>query len=85
MSTLNDKVRQAIEDLHLREPKIDVRGGPPAIFATVVSGSFSGVDEAERQRQVWDSLRRTLNEDERVAVEFVFTIAPDDPDVEAEE
>ena len=37
------------------------------------------MDEAERQRQVWDSLRRTISADEQVAVEFVFIVAPDDP------
>ena len=36
------------------------------------------LDEAERQRQVWTALRGSLSDEERVAIEFVFTIAPEE-------
>ncbi len=80
MTTLSEKVQHAIQSLNLDQPKIQVHGAPNSVFATVVSSSFSGVNEAERQRRVWEALRQSLDEHERVAVEFVFTIAPDDPE-----
>jgi hypothetical protein len=56
-----------------------VQGTAGSIFATITSKAFSGVEEAERQRRVWQVLRESLDENERQAVEFVFTESPDDP------
>jgi|GEM_PF-4029586 len=76
MSDLKDKV---VEALQMLDPaaKIDVQG-TGTVVATMVSGSFAGVDEAERQKRVWDSLQGTLTVAERLAVEFVFTVTPDE-------
>lgn len=78
-TTLTDKIRQALLSLNLKDAIIDVQGTSASIFARVSSRSFNGVEEAERQRRVWQVLRETLDESERVAVEFVFTDSPDDP------
>jgi acid stress-induced BolA-like protein IbaG/YrbA len=77
--TLTDKVRQALQSLKLDGATIDVESAAPSIFATVTSRAFNGVEEAERQRRVWQVLRESLDESERQAVEFVFTESPDDP------
>lgn len=55
-----------------REVRVDER----ALVATLVSSSFAGVDEAERQEQVWRHLRENLSADELRSVEFVLTDAP---------
>ncbi len=34
------------------------------------------MDEAERQKRVWEALLVALTPEEQVAVEFVFTFAP---------
>lgn len=77
--TLTDKVREALQSLNLEDATIDVQGAAASIFATVTSRAFNGVEEAERQRRVWQVLREYLDESERQAVEFVFTESPDDP------
>ncbi|MCA9643931.1 MAG: hypothetical protein H6718_16155 [Polyangiaceae bacterium] len=78
MADLSEKITAALRDLELEAPQIDVHGIDRSIIATVVSGSFSGMDEAERQKMVWHALRQSLNDQERLAVEFVFTVAPDE-------
>lgn len=52
--------------------------GNGTLIATVVSGSFVGQDEAQRQARVWSLLRdRHRNEPHRLQnVEFIFTNAP---------
>lgn len=77
--TLPDKVRRALQSLNLKDATIEVEGTAASIFATVTSRAFNGVEEAERQRRVWQVLRESLDETERQAVEFVFTESPDDP------
>ncbi len=78
MPDLSTKVRSALQGLDLKSPQIDVQGSTGSIIATVVSGSFTGMDEAERQKQVWGALRSNLSDEESLAVEFVFTIAPEE-------
>lgn len=73
------KVKEALKTLDLKEPVIEVDGPPGGWFVTVTSKSFSGIDEAERQRRVWQALRDSLDESERTTIEFVFTESPDDP------
>jgi stress-induced morphogen len=52
--------------------------GNGTLIATVVSGSFAGQDEAQRQAAVWSLLRdRHRDEPHRLQnVEFIFTNAP---------
>lgn len=85
MADLEGKIKTALEGLRLDKPAIDVHGSVGSVIATVVSGSFSGMDEAERQKRVWDVLRSNLSDEERLAVEFVFTIAPEEQEQNGEE
>lgn len=78
MADLNDKIRKTLGDLGLEEPTISVDSIDRSVIATILSRSFSGMDEAERQKMVWRALRQNLDDHERVAVEFVFTVAPDE-------
>ncbi len=54
--------------------------GNGTLIATVVSGSFAGQDEAQRQATVWSLLRdRHRDEPQRLQnIEFIFTNAPDE-------
>ncbi|MBL4685701.1 MAG: hypothetical protein JKY37_13995 [Nannocystaceae bacterium] len=84
MSDLTQKVADTLWGLKLESPEIEVHDSGGAIFATVVSGSFTDVDEAERQKQVWAALRGSLSDAERVVIEFVFTIAPGEKEAKGE-
>jgi len=81
MLNLEKKVGDTLHGLGLENPEIEVYTSGGSVFATVVSGSFTNMDEAERQRQIWTALRGSLSGEERLAIEFVFTIAPDEKDI----
>ena len=49
MAELETKLTAALRGLGLATPEIEIHKLGPTIMATVVSGTFSGMDEAERQ------------------------------------
>jgi len=59
----------------IRDPAIDMRWEGIKLVARVVSPSFEGIDEAERQAVIWDLLEQLPAEDRR-RIEFVFTDSP---------
>jgi hypothetical protein len=46
------------------------------LFVSMVSPSFEEMDEADRQELAWESVYKTLTEDENYTIEFIFTEAP---------
>lgn len=52
--------------------------GEQSLIATVVSGSFSEQNEAQRQETVWGYLRRQLGSDALRNIEFIFTNTPEE-------
>lgn len=44
--------------------------------AHVVSPSFEGMDDGERQSQVWEQVRQRFGLQASVDIEFVFTYSP---------
>ncbi|HEY5959571.1 MAG TPA: hypothetical protein VIV60_23610 [Polyangiaceae bacterium] len=50
--------------------------GNGTLVATVVAGSFSGQNEAERQEAVWKLLHSRHESHQLQNVEFIFTNAP---------
>jgi acid stress-induced BolA-like protein IbaG/YrbA len=52
--------------------------GDQSLIATVVSGSFRGQNEAQRQETVWSYLRQQLGADALQNVEFIFTNTPEE-------
>jgi hypothetical protein len=78
--TAQERVRDVLQSLPLERPEIYVVPAESGrLIATVVSESFDGMDEAERQERVWDAMLRQMTPLERSGVEFVFTISPHDP------
>ncbi len=67
-----------MRQLPLRNPAVRVEGRPGHLVAEVSSPDFSGQDEAVRQQNVWEHLVNTLTDDQRVEVEFVFTLTPEE-------
>ena len=49
MLDLRNKLTTALQGLDLENPAIDGHQLDRTIMATIVSGSFTGMDEAERQ------------------------------------
>lgn len=55
--------------------RVDVERGRKLV-AVVTTPDFQGMDEAERQAQVWRRIYETLDEEDHQLIEFVFTNTP---------
>jgi acid stress-induced BolA-like protein IbaG/YrbA len=75
--TINE-LEKTLRDLALHEISVQVQGRPGHLVATVSSPDFATLDEAKRQERVWEHLIEHLTDDQRVEVEFVFTLTPEE-------
>lgn len=66
--------------LPLREMKIEVGGTPGNLVAQVLSRDYAGVEDHVRQAQVWYLLAKEYGDGVANAVEFVFTLTPEEQD-----
>lgn len=71
-----DRLKDVLQRLPVETPVVEVARDGLSLVATVTSASFAGLDEADRQEQVWAYLHRQPGEADLDLVEFVFTNAP---------
>ena len=84
MTTREDakaKLEEALESLDLTDCELTVEfDDRHRLVAVVTTPDFEGVDEAERQSQVWEVVYDQLDDEEQVLVDFIFTNTPDEED-----
>ena len=82
MTEFAEKVRKSLEGLGLANAEI-LFEDPDSyrLVAVLLSDSFDGMEEGERQEMVWGKLLADFDDDEIRRVEFVFTQAPSDEDL----
>ncbi len=73
-----EDLERTLQQLPLRNVAVRVEGRPGHLVALVSSPDFVEQDEAVRQQKVWEHLVDTLTDDQRVDVEFVFTLTPEE-------
>jgi acid stress-induced BolA-like protein IbaG/YrbA len=74
---MKERVKKILEQLELNNPQVNILEESGAgILAQVVSDSFQGMEDWERQRLVWSKLLEDLGDDKSRWVEFVFTDTP---------
>jgi acid stress-induced BolA-like protein IbaG/YrbA len=62
---------------HLESPQIDVIESDPYRYqGIIVSPTFDGMEDWERQEQVWDRVYKTFDEEDRPWLDFIFTNTP---------
>lgn len=83
MLTDTDLAR-TLRALPVRDVRVRVEGSPGHLVAEVCSPDFAEMDDARRQQAIWGHLMDTLTDDQRVAVEFVFALSPEEFPVEGE-
>jgi len=72
---------ESLREILLRLPDVDdvqVSKVGRKLVATVVASRFEGVDEGERQSEIWDLLLGELKFEQRRKIEFVFTDTPEE-------
>jgi acid stress-induced BolA-like protein IbaG/YrbA len=71
-----DQLRAALETLPFETEAVAVSLDGRRLIAVVVAQIFEGMNEAARQRLVWNHLHATFDVEELVPLEFVFTNSP---------
>jgi acid stress-induced BolA-like protein IbaG/YrbA len=74
----NEDLERTLKQLPLTDVVVRIEGRPGHLVAEVSSPDFSGKDESVRQQDVWEHLVNTLTDEQRVEVEFVFTLTPEE-------
>lgn len=76
LQEFSDKFQRSLTGV-LKEPSVSADEGYPGKFLVyVLSPTFEGLDEGERQEIVWEQVFKCLDEDEQERIEFIFTEAP---------
>jgi len=71
------KLDESLKQTSLKAPRIKVfRGEFNEILVTILSASFEGMDESERQEIVWKRIFADFDEDARSLIKFIFTQSP---------
>jgi len=78
---IKDKVKQTLMHLNVVDPEVKIlEEFGYRVVALVVSKSFEGMPDGDRQHMVWGKLLDELTDREQEWVEFVFTKAPSELD-----
>ena len=73
-----EELERTLRDLRLPDMDVRVEGRPGHLVAVVSSPDFNQQDQGARQQRVWEHLIQAVPDEERVDVEFVFTLTPDE-------
>lgn len=64
-------------DGHLESLQVDVKEGDPCRFlGNIISPTFDGMDDFDRQHLVWGRVYDTLAEEDHRWIQFLFTHTP---------
>jgi acid stress-induced BolA-like protein IbaG/YrbA len=78
-----EQLAEALTKLPFKTARVAVHPDGRRLIAVVVSPAFEQLDEAERQRLVWNHLHQHFDLRELARIEFVFTNTPqEDAEVE---
>ncbi len=90
MKLFNDfdrRLEASLRGLKLDAPIIRVLPADSAkykCFADIISETFEGMDEAERQAIAWGRILETLDDEDQRRIEFMYTDAPSERGVLSE-
>ncbi len=74
-SDFEKRVRNILMTSDLIEPVVELFPDGMRLVVHVVSSSFEGVDDAERQALMWDLFEQNLSPDDHNLIEYVFVDA----------
>ncbi len=75
-SDFEKRVRTILMTSDLIEPVVEIIPDGMRLVVNVVSTSFEGVAESERQALMWDLFEENLSPDDHNLIEYVFVDAP---------
>jgi acid stress-induced BolA-like protein IbaG/YrbA len=80
LESFSAKLKQSLEG-YLDQPSVRaIPGDFHKVLGVIVSPTFEGMDEADRQEIVWDRVLKTFPASEHTWIEFLYTDAPSEID-----
>jgi acid stress-induced BolA-like protein IbaG/YrbA len=74
-----EEIKRALEKLELEELEIDMEeSGSGKIGGFIVSKSFEGMSQTERQNYIWDHLEKELSEEKHKRIRVILTLTPEE-------
>ncbi|HVV72156.1 MAG TPA: hypothetical protein VHI52_11770 [Verrucomicrobiae bacterium] len=88
MSNVQDAVAEIqsalTRRLNLQNPRFELESAGPKVSGSIISPSFRGIPDSERQRRIWDALHQEFGPDsvQRAGTFLAFT--PDEWNLDAD-
>jgi len=76
-----EEIKKVFEKLELEELEIDIEeSGSGKIGGFIVSKSFEGMSQIDRQNYIWDYLEKQLSEEKHKKIRAILTLTPAESD-----
>ena len=76
-----EEIKKALEKLGLEELEIDIEESSSGkIGGFIVSKSFEGMSQIDRQNYIWDHLEKQLSEEKHKKIRAILTLTPAESD-----
>jgi acid stress-induced BolA-like protein IbaG/YrbA len=76
-----EEIKKVFEKLGLEELEIDIEeSGSGKIGGFIVSKSFEGMSQIDRQNYIWDYLEKQLSEEKHKKIRAILTLTPAESD-----
>ena len=76
-----EEIKKVFEKLGLEELEIDIEENSSGkIGGFVVSKSFQGMSQIDRQNYIWDHLEKQLSEEKHKKIRAILTLTPAESD-----
>jgi len=80
---IKERLAESLKKIDLDDPIIRVvPGDHHRVVGIIVSPTFEGKDEAERQDIVWDRVLKDLDDQDQSRIEFLYTDTPSERPIE---
>lgn len=85
LKQFSQRLKQSFESA-LADPIVSAeRGDFTKVLVYVVSPTFEGMDEGDRQEIVWERVLEDFAPDDQRKIEFIYTDAPSEVDLDADD
>jgi len=76
-----EEIKRVLEKLGLEKLEIDMEESVSGkIGGFIVSKSFEGMSQLERQNYIWDHLEKELSEEKHKRIRIILTLTPEESD-----
>ena len=79
-----NEVQSVVQRLHLQTPRFALESAGSKVSGSIISPSFRGMRDSERQRRVWDALKAEYGAQSVERVGSLLAFTPDEWDLDGD-